>query len=191
MTHWPVNLEPYREEDGIKSHATFPFQVGHTSLATGGVYEGDDWETNYRTDERGRRYREWTFLVGLTKPGDTAAALVRTAAWLRPGRVAMLDAGCEFVKASQPERALVFAAKPGAAALRFRLTPEGSGAASCTNPVVIVRNWPAPSAQVSIDGGALVPGRECRQAVEGGSLVMWVNRTVRLPAKFSIEATRP
>jgi hypothetical protein len=84
MSHWPVGLEPYQTDD--KSNDVDRHRVTHTSLL-GIAAEGDTrWEYDYQTDKRGRRYREWAFLLGLDD--DRAGPARRASAassWLDPG----------------------------------------------------------------------------------------------------------
>lgn len=85
MSHWPVGLEPYLM-DNLSPHGQRR-QVTHSSLLGFAAVGDDEWRINYETDNRGRRFRQWSSLVALADPHnpDERRAIVNS--WLYPGEL--------------------------------------------------------------------------------------------------------
>jgi len=81
FTHWPVSKEQYWADVNSNS-ITWPQQINHSSLCGGGVYGGTDWNSNYKTDANGRKYREWLSLLSLSTKGNIQEAKTKTLKWL-------------------------------------------------------------------------------------------------------------
>ena len=81
MSHWPVNKEQYHT-DAFKSSTTWDEQIKHSSIVGAGIYGGTDWNDNYKTDENGRKYREWYSFISLSEKGRLNEAKLKTEKWL-------------------------------------------------------------------------------------------------------------
>jgi len=187
--HWPVGKEPYREPDGVKTFASWPAQVCHTSLIGAGAWEGETWEDRYRVDGTGRRYREWIMLAGLNEPGDLDGLRAKTATWLYPGEVTVLAPGSRFEKVDYARREFVFTDTAGERRCEFRLDPTARSA-RVVNPVIRVCSWGNHPVHVTLDGRRLRRGEDYRAAVEGGDALVWVRAELTGPSTFVV-ADRP
>jgi hypothetical protein len=182
LVHWPVNKEPYQKMD--TTEGTFTAQPSHTCLISGTVYGGQQWLDQYKVNELGRKYREWIALVGLNKPNDYDTVREKTAAWLYPGKVTMLDEGCLFKRINYARRELVFANESNGRTCRFTVEPTGK-ANSLVNPVIAIESWNAGPAQVKINGRSLQAGRDFKQARENDTLLLWIKG--RFSEKVTVE----
>lgn len=75
FSHFPFNLEPFMYE--TNSQTSGRGQLSHSSLVYVGAPADRNWETSFKMDRTGRKYREWTTTVGLSKKGDFKAMLNR------------------------------------------------------------------------------------------------------------------
>lgn len=66
--HFPFNNEPFMYE--TNSQAEGRGQITHSSLVYVGAPTDRNWESQWKKDAGGRKYREWTTTVGLAKPRD-------------------------------------------------------------------------------------------------------------------------
>jgi hypothetical protein len=184
LVHWPVGLEPYIESDGIKTHATWTAEVAHACLMGGGVYnEGQDWTDHYQVDSRGREYREWVSLVGLSEPGNLEELRDRTETWLYPGTVTMLNPSSIFEGVNYKQRELVFNNTGGNQICEFSLLP---GSTNVVNPSFKIKGWGDNPVSVSVNGIALTVGLDFRRAIEGSDALVWVKGKFDSPTTFSI-----
>jgi hypothetical protein len=71
--HFPFNCEPFLYETNTQTSGRG--QITHSSLVYVGAPADRDWTSSYRVDSRGRKFREWTSVVGLGRPRDFAGML--------------------------------------------------------------------------------------------------------------------
>jgi hypothetical protein len=127
--HWPVNKRPYT--GAVGSGGTWTAEVKHSCLVSIDVKEGVDWADNYKTDSRGRKYRDWIMLFGAEEKNkiDTIRDVVRS--WLPSCEIKMLSDNCKFEMADHREKALVFKSDSTTPECNFDLILNGE------NPILI------------------------------------------------------
>ena len=83
FTHWPISKEQYWTSDPNSNPQMWSQQVNHSSLAGAGVYGGTDWNSNYKIDSDGRKYREFLSLMSMSPKGDLQTAKQTVQKWLK------------------------------------------------------------------------------------------------------------
>lgn len=73
FSHFPFGLEPFEYETNSQTEGRG--QISHSSLVYVGAPVDRSWTKAYRTDARGRKYREWISVTGLSRPRDFGAML--------------------------------------------------------------------------------------------------------------------
>lgn len=171
LAHWPVSMEPYQKADA--TGGTFMAQPMHTCLISGSVYEGIDWEDHFWRDENGRKYRQWTSLVGLNEPGDVEGLRDKTASWLYPGKVAMLGDSYRFEGIDYRRREFVFEKVTDKNRCEFSIVPEQKSRV-LINPVFKIEHWSGGSVRVKLNGQELQRGKDFRLAYVSEGAIVWI-----------------
>ena len=173
MCHWPVGREPY--ETVNYTHSTWPAQVSEAS--TIGIEMWNDgsaaghWNRDYKLDAQGRKYREWVSLIGLTAAGNNESVRDATGTWLDHPVVKPLNDSCAFLGPDFREKTLVFhLVSQGRCS--FQISPSNSDP-TLQNPVFRFQNWGTHTALVTVNGHALIPGKNCEMTRVGKDLLLW------------------
>jgi len=107
FSHWPVGREPYGQNTNdkeVKSMGMMKNEVTSAALMSAGFYNaGQDWTSNYKVNEEGRKYREYVMLSGAVKPNDYNEIKDHVQTWLKPGTVSMIDKNINFNKKKYPQ----------------------------------------------------------------------------------------
>ncbi|QUI24167.1 hypothetical protein HZI73_18540 [Vallitalea pronyensis] len=191
MSHWPMSKEYYYTDDH-KSETTWDAQTSHAS--TFGVEmwnddpDGSDthWDEKYLIDPiDGRKYREWTSLIGVTGHHDYASMRNHTGTWLYPGHIAVNEANSTFSHIDYRRKQLVFD-KQLDAVCGFILDPT-SKSVTVTNPVIKIRNWGTHPVKLTLNGAVLTHGTDYISAIDSeGSALIWVHRQFSHASTFEI-----
>lgn len=186
--HWPVNLEHWwvvNENSGEPNyHATtalWPEMVTHTSSCGVESWYENKWESHYKTNEVGRKYREWVSLIGLSEPNDYEGMRNNTAAWLKPGNVRLLNQNCVFTGVNYREKVLEFEAV-GNGQCCFSIKPE----ISMVNPCIRIKKRDSIPSSISIDGFELKKEVDFEAEVVMGDILIWIKKTFKNEAVIKI-----
>lgn len=174
MSHFPVDKQKYLEVpsgDYTKSNAVWPSQVSHSSLIGIEAKDGLDWQSDYRLDEKGRKFRIYRMLMGISKEDDTDSVNGFVRSWLAPGEFSGLE-GLTLTGQDYSGRETAFMS-------------EGSGKkvinrnsdAPVKNPVFRIDGWGTGAVSVTVDGNELENGTDYISDIEDGTLLIWFNRT--------------
>ncbi|ANE45723.1 hypothetical protein SY83_04755 [Paenibacillus swuensis] len=180
--HFPINKEIWwaKRADGSPDYnstfAVFPGVPAHTSMFGLGQYNsGTNWSSNYKTDGNGRKYREYTSLIGLSASNDYAAMRNHTSAWLKPGTITMNNGNSAYTGTYYPDKTIEFN-RTGATETNFTITPVAGQTQK--NPAFKITNWNAGSAAVSLNNVALTAGVDYEAVVSNGQLLLWLNKSI-------------
>ena len=186
MSHWPVDKQPYlnaRYGDYDKSTATWPSQVSHSSLI-GVEAKGDvSWNTAYQINSDGNKYRVYLMLLGINQPDAASDIDAYTRGWLYMGSPTNLN-GVSYNPdvTGYSKREMVLMKTAGTESCQFTCNPTGA----VKNPVFRIDNWiGSGNVTVKVDGKALVSDSDYLSDTVGGSLVIWLNKTIS--STFSVE----
>lgn len=186
MSHFPVDKQKYlevRNGDYTKSGATWPSQVSHTSFIGIEAKHSTDWQSDYRTDEQGRKYRVYMMMFGIVARDDVNSLNASVRSWLSYGNV-VDPVGVEV--SQQPDygkKEITLRCLPGADVKSFALNP----ASEIRNPVILLENWGGSLPEsVTLSGQALSEGVDYLCAVEDGELLLWFNRSFSGKSVFEI-----
>ena len=186
LSHWPVGLEPW--QGSVSSKSTWTAEVAHSGLMGGGYFVGGlDWDEHYKTDKRGRKYRDWSTLIGLNKSNDFEGVKNMTKSWLFPGKVKMLNSNSTFDKINYGQKEFVFTNTAEKTDCSFTINPTAKST-TLTNPVFKINNYNSPSAKVAVDSIVLMAGEDFRFAKEGDAAVIWIKGKFSSPTEFMIQA---
>ncbi len=175
MSHWPVGLEPYEEDN--YTVGTWPAEVSHASLMGISAYFGHaEWTNNYKLDERGRKYRDWTSLVGLHDANDLPGIRAKVKSWLYPGAITILGSNSVFRGIDYQQRSLMFERTGAVNRCHFEIDPSAF-TSTVINPVFEIENWDAESMRLSMDGTNLIQHTDYRSYADGTNALVWLNRT--------------
>ena len=175
IAHWPVNKRPYTS--AFSSGGTWKGEVSHASLLSWGVREGIQWEDHYKTDESGRKYREWVSLVGVNTPGDTSRLKAQSRSWLFKGEVKA--SGGSFIRKNYKKNAWVFQLDPGSNKLEFNIMPEGK-ARKIVQPALRINHWGSDTdIRLAVNGKQLERETFSASAIEKDALLIWMNTTLQ------------
>lgn len=67
FSHFPFGFEPFQYETNSQTEGRG--RITHSSLVYVGAPQDRDWESKYKVDDRGRKYREFVSVVGLGPRG--------------------------------------------------------------------------------------------------------------------------
>jgi len=188
--HWPVGLEPY--EQPCKTHGTWNSQVSHTSLIGAGVHEGQDWKAHYLTDARGRKYRQWTSLLGLAPAGSEENIRSRAASWLYPAAVKMIDQQSHFLGYDYAKQQYDITVPSASSSCEFVLTIPGDRRSETVVPIKIINpcfkleNRQESDIMIDVDGEQMEKERDFFTAPVGDDLLVWFHKTFTSPARIRI-----
>ncbi len=183
--HWPVNKRPYHS--AYASGGTWKAEVSHACLLSWGVRDGEDWKKHYELDERGRKYREWTSLVGLNDPDNPDRLADLTRSWLFRGKVSMEGEGADYAGVDYSQKALVFNADPQAEIIQFTLAPR-SFTPKIIHPVFEIRNWSQDNDSEIVMNAKRMHKRDYRTAVtEDGTVLVWIQKEIDEPTSFFLK----
>ncbi|NCC51306.1 MAG: hypothetical protein EOM20_08835 [Spartobacteria bacterium] len=175
MSHWPVGLEPYQTDN--VTEGTWTGEVSHASLMGISAYFGyGEWTNNYKLDGRGRKYRDWTSLVGLHDADDLAGIRAKVRSWLYPGVVTMLGSNAVFRGVDYQQKALMFERTGAVNRCQFTINPSAA-ASTVINPVFEIEDWSSTLLYLAMDGTNLVPYTDYRYHADGTNLLVWLQRT--------------
>ena len=186
MSHWPVDKQPYlnaRYGDYDKSTATWPSQVSHSSLI-GVEAKGDvSWNTAYQINSDGNKYRVYLMLLGINQPDAASDIDAYTRGWLYMGSPTNLN-GVSYNPdvTGYSKREMVLMKTTGTGSCQFTCNPTGA----VKNPVFRIDNWTGSgNVTVKVGGKTLVSDSDYLSDKVGGSLVIWLNKTIS--STFSVE----
>ena len=175
LTHWPVGVEPYEEEN--YTVGTWPAEVSHASLMGISAYYGySEWTNNYKLDDRGRKYRDWTSLVGLHDSGDLPGMRSKVRSWLYPGAVTILGSNSVYCGVDYQQRAMMLQRTGAVNRCHFEVNPSAQ-TSTVINPVFEIAGWSAADLRVSMDGTNLLKHADYLYHVDGTNALMWLHRT--------------
>ena len=185
FSHWPACKEPFQFDD--KSFGHWKSQPSHTCLISGQIIEGTDWNDHYELDAHGRKYRQWVSLVGLNEQGYNEGLRIKTASWLYPGKIKMLDKNCRFDNINYKQREFVFTRTGQENRCTFLLEPVEKTRIT-VNPVFRINNWPKLTPQVYIDNKRIAAKNNFKFAFEDNSLIIWLKGQFDSPTTFEIKS---
>jgi hypothetical protein len=173
--HWPVGLI-----DSSGRCAVAPDRPSHSSLSH------IKWPEYAHAEDSITKI----LMDGLTKrPPAELAALAKS--WLHPAAAEVRGAGFESKGYDAAERAFVVKRTASdAAQLNLKLTPPQDS--SLLNPAVLVKNWNAETAQVTIDGKTLPTGTVRVGIVtnlDGTDLVIFIRQQSPKPMEIAVKTT--
>jgi hypothetical protein len=182
-SHWPVCRRPYHSASG--SNGLWKGEITHACLMSFGVHDDDSttWKDRFKTDRRGRKYRDWISLIGLGKRGDLKTMCRNTKSWLNPGVVTSPDRSLKLIRNDRRHKCTVLEKTTEGAACTFSIKP----ASSWVNPVVRVDRWGKKKAEsITIDGKELDRNRYRQHLTASGELLLWNEMTIEQPTQFVI-----
>jgi hypothetical protein len=160
FSHFPFNHEPFANETNSQHEGRG--LITHTCLAYVGDARRRDWKNEYLVDGRGRKYREWSSLIGMEPKGSLDAMDQRLKQWQEGGRWEKLIRGAKG-RWNPGRGELVLDKVSGSVILG-----DGSG----RRPLI---SLPKESLikEVSLAGRRLAKGKEWRTAMAGGRTLIW------------------
>jgi hypothetical protein len=187
FVHWPVGREPYGQNTDdwpTKSLGLTRNEVTSNALGSFGRYNlGQDWNANYKTNADGRKYRDYTMLIGIHPQNDYDSYRDYVQGWLNPGTVTMLDGNSVFNKNNHDQRELVFTNNNNSLQCNFNFTP---GNRWIRNISFRINNWnQCATISVKVNG---VDAVFKSAIINNNSLLVWVKTTVTATTKFEISA---
>jgi hypothetical protein len=191
LTHWPVNKRPYHAMAYSGGRSVDPHvEVSHASLVSVGFRELDVYPAKSHYEKygqidpaNGRKYVEWSFLIGPVTRRDFTEAENKTKSWLiRNDEISMINSNSKFVGVSESERALVFDNTTHRTNCEFTIDHS-----IVINPVIRIKNWKgSTSISVSINDNT-IPDKQYRSYVKNnGDLLVFINQTISGSAKLTI-----
>lgn len=172
MSHFPVDKQKYLEVpsgDYSKSNALWPSQVSHSSLIGIEAKSGLDWQDNYSLDNKGRKFRIYRMLMGISAADDMDSVNGFVRSWLAPGVFSDLE-GLTLTGQEYSGRETVFLSA-GDGDKTICLKAE----AGVRNPVFRIDGWGTSGVSVSVNGKEFVQGSDYVSAIEGDSMLIWFN----------------
>lgn len=191
LTHWPVNKRPYHGMAYSGARSVNPqVEVSHASLVSVGcreldVYPANSYYERYgRTDpSNGRKYLEWSFLIGPVGHRNFVEAQNKAVSWLiKEEDIRTDNPASEFVGVSESEKALVFQNLKDVAACDFTVDHS-----ILINPAIRIGDWSgSESLKVTINGIPLQQGefRSCLKS--DGDLLVFIHKTLTGSSEVSI-----
>ena len=182
FSHWPIDRQPYMWDSN--SQIDGRGQPTHTCLVAVCANQDLTWEHIFKTDAAGRKYRQWTSMVGLSDRKDYPAMQERTASWIYGGQVTNLDGPSAFLGYDPVQMAFLFNAGT-ADKFQFRLTPYPRSPV-LAHPFLQISNWGSTRPSLTIDGTPLEADRDFRWDTPNGVLLIWINRRIDKPVDLVI-----
>jgi hypothetical protein len=184
FVHWPVNKRPYVGYNG--SSGTWKAEVSHSCLTSIDVRDGVDWSDNYKTDSRGRKYRDWVMLFGVEQKNKINTIREIVSSWLPSFEIKMLSNNCKFEEADHREKALVFNLRTAAKECSFELTLKGDSAV-LINPVIKIRNWNSSTLKgISINNNELSTNDYKTAMLDNKDCLIWIGKTLDDKSRIQI-----
>ena len=175
IVHWPVNKRPYTS--AFAAGGTWKGEVSHACLVSFGVRDGIEWEDNFKTDERGRKYREWVSLVGLNNPGETQLIKNKTLTWVFKGSIKSPDKSVDLLRKNYKENSFVLLPAEDAEEIKFRFVPERENI-SIINPVLRIKGWEEQANfKLFVDDEA-IEDEQIIYDVSDGDILIWLNKEI-------------
>lgn len=180
--HFPANGQPYETPEGTQ--ATMPGQITLGELIRLGATRPTESATDLLTDRDGRRYRRWITLLGLQKKGDPAATTRRVACWLYGANVSD-PRGCRYVGYDPLTMEYQISVDAGRGDCSFDMKPT-TKVQTIIRPLIRIEGWGERVPEVQMTGIPLRPGEDMEAAVEGGELIIWINREIKSLTKITL-----
>jgi len=184
LVHWPVGKRPYTGNNG--SGGSWKGEVAHSCLISCDVQDGIEWEDHFKTDEDGRKYRDWSCLVGTNSKGDFAGLRNKTKSWLWPGEVNMSDDNCRFLKIDYKKKSLVFVNTGTQRRCCFNINPKAEDSV-LINPAICIRQWGVAEVNQIVINDKEVPRDKYRVHYTNGDVLLWINTRIDDSSNFRIE----
>ncbi len=183
--HWPVNKTPYTSANG--NTALWTEQVKHACLVSIDIQEGVSWEDHFQISPEGRKFREWTVLIGLNDRGDLNSLLQKTQSWLFRGRVNMLGGSGRFIRVDYRDKSFLLEKNPSSTSCSFEIDPDEKS--PCVlNPVFRIQGWGSkPIGSVGLNGEKLSGNRWLYHFQENGDVLLWLNATILSKASIIVK----
>ena len=191
LTHWPVNKRPYHAMAYSGGRSVDPHvEVSHASLVSVGFRELDVYPAKSHYEEygqidpqNGRKYVEWSFLIGPVARRDFTEAQNKTKSWLiRNDQIKMNNSNTQFVDVSESEKALVFDNISNTANCDFTIDHD-----IVINPVIRIMNWRgSASISVHINGKKLLDNQYRSHIKDNGDLLIFINQNINGSTKIAI-----
>jgi hypothetical protein len=191
LTHWPVNKRPYHGMAYSGARSVDPHvEVSHASLVSVGCRELDIYPANShfekygRTDpSNGRKYLEWSFLIGPVAHRDFREAQRQTRSWLiREEQIRTDHPASEFEGVSVAEKAIVFRSVTGDVSCDFSVDIP-----VLINPVIRIEDWSgSEQVAISINGTPLQTGEYRSFLKSEGDLLLFIHMTLSGNSEISI-----
>lgn len=174
--HWPVAQLP---NDGRV--APVADRPSHTSLTA----------TNPKRHPQPDGSVVANTLYGMTDQGvDQIAAIAKSWAVPPPLKIVEGDATIKNPGYDAGQRVYVFEFPQEAKSPSVTLELDASGTSPAVNPAFVLRNWPAKTATVKINGAALEPGKDVRVGLvptdQSRNLVVWLRLKAENPVRISV-----
>lgn len=180
--HYPANAQPYENLTG--SLATMPGQITLGGLICLGTTRSSDASADFLVERDGRKYLRWMTLLGLQKRGDTAATVRRIACWLYGASVSETR-GCRYLGYDPRTMEYQISVDAGRGECSFDMKPTAK-VQSAMRPLIRVEGWGERVPEVQMTGIPLRPGEDVEAAVEGGELIIWINREIKALTKITL-----
>ena len=180
FSHFPMNYE-YYWLDRDKNIATWNNVPQHASYCGIGQYNARDWRDGsgkFKIDERGRKYREFTTLLGLVDTSDSGLeqAKINSATWIKPGEIKRHDANSCYDGIDYTKKIIEFTRIQDAICY-FSITP--SEGAVISNPAFCIKEWGDEPFNIFLNNNKLAYGIDyAAEVIEDGSLIVWLNKTI-------------
>jgi hypothetical protein len=174
--HWPVNQT---NSDGRFAQAADRASSFSIAYSTPVIHQG----------ERGQRWA--SYLYGMTdKPQDRVVELARS--WIQPPELKLEGQTYSYCGYDRSERAYILEmAKAG----RISFVLEAGEPSPMVNAFFLIKGWDGPEARVMVDGRPLTGDKEYRtghlRRLDGGDLLLWIERTSTRPVSIVIEPDEP
>jgi hypothetical protein len=185
IVHWPVNKRPYTS--AFAAGGTWKGEASHACLLSWGVRDGIEWQDHYKTDDNGRKYREWVSLVGLNDKNKSKQIINKSKSWLFKGQIKIKSDKIKFVKKDYKKNAFVFNAKSQVKSFVLEIIPEERNT-KVINPVLEIKNFgTVTNVQIMLDNKVLTKNEYRISAVGSNDLLIWLNTEIEFGNQIAVE----
>ncbi|MEL7146038.1 MAG: T9SS type A sorting domain-containing protein [Bacteroidota bacterium] len=171
--HWPVNKEPYFENNWCWNWSEWPQHVSHASFTGISTKADTDWSHLFDVRDDGRKVREMVMFMGLNEEGSSTTVEDKTNSWLFPGEVVMSNDSANFTDYSHKERIFTFEATKELPASYFEVTPK----TKLFDPILRIQNWGSNDVFVNMNGRPLKRNEYVTFIDEDGELLVLIMGT--------------
>lgn len=168
--HWPINKEPYLEDNYCVNWSQWRQHISHASFIGVGVRGNQTWTSSFLKREDGTKYRQFLMLMGMNARGSETTVEDKTNSWLYPGDVVMANDSASFIRYSHRDKYFEFEVTKGIPACYFVVTPK----TKLVNPILRINGWGNNKVFVSVNNDPIDKNKCVTYVDTNGDLLLLI-----------------